>query len=344
MMVRELIGRLVVTTFAVVATSHLADAQPDRPGQGRSVSPAHAPGAVFRDPGLDGGDCAACPELVVIPAGRFTIGVSTRENDRERVPREVRAHAQPQMEIVIERQFALGRHEVTREQYETFVAASGHPTRDGCFVFRRDDASGRWGAQADANANWRDHGFSQRGVEPVVCIDWNDAQAYVQWLARITGQPYRLPSEAEWEYAARAGTQSPRWWGDSANAACAYANVADFAAARAFNWDRNPAEIHMCDDGEAQIAPVGRYPPNPFGLYDMLGNVWEMVEDCWNPGYRGRSRDARPWLAGNCQRRTQRGGSWLNDSWRVRSGTRFWIGIGDRAVNLGFRVARSLPP
>jgi formylglycine-generating enzyme required for sulfatase activity len=342
MVSRSILGALAACAFAAGVAVEGADAQPGRPAP--RVEPGPPPGAVFRDRGPDGGDCLACPEMVVIPPGRFTIGVSARENERERVPREVRGHAQPQVEITIERPFALGRHEVTRDQYEAFVTASGHATTDGCYGFARDDASGRWAARLAPNANWRSHDFSQRGAEPVVCIGWTDATAYVQWLARVTGQPYRLPSEAEWEYAARAGTQSPRWWGELASAACTYANVADLATARAFNWEPNPAEIHMCDDGEAHIAPVGRYPPNPFGLHDMLGNVWEMVEDCWNPGYRGRPRDARPWLAGNCQRRIQRGGSWLNDAWRVRSGTRFWIGTGDRAVNLGFRVARSLPP
>jgi formylglycine-generating enzyme required for sulfatase activity len=297
------------------------------------VTAGQGPGSEFRD-------CPDCPIMTVIPAGQFTMGSLPGETQRRGWPANTGGNERPMHEVTISAPFALGKYEVTRGQFAAFVAATGYQATGGCMQFVR----GGIGVVNRPENSWRNPGFEQRDDEPVLCASWLDARAYVDWLANSSGQPYRLPSEAEWEYAARAGNPGPRWWGELANSACAYANVADLATARAFNWEPNPAEIHMCDDGEAQIAPVGRYPPNPFGLHDMLGNVWEMVEDCWNPGYRGRPRDARPWLAGNCQRRIQRGGSWLNDSWRVRSGTRFWIGAGDRAVNLGFRVARSLPP
>ena len=171
-------------------------------------------------------------------------------------------------------------------------------------------------------------------------MSWEDAQAYVGWLSRESGAEYRLLSEAEWEYAARGGTETARYWGEGETEQCRHANGADAAAKQKYHrWT-----VVECDDGHVHTAPVGSYTRNGFGLSDVLGNVGEWVEDCWNDSYAGAPADGTAWKQGNCYYRVLRGGSWINDPRNRRSANRHWSTTGDRGSNVGFRVARSLTP
>ena len=251
--------------------------------------PTHADGDEFRD-------CPSCPKMVAIPAGTFRMG--SGPDDDEALDRE-----RPRHRVRVGR-FALGRYEVTRREYRAFAEATG------------------------ADDSWRDPGFAQDDRHPVVNVSWRDARAYVQWLSRETGERYRLPSEAEWEYAARGGTTTRRHWGDSSSSQCGYAN----------------GTVASCDDGVERTAPVGSYAPNAFGLSDVLGNVWEWTDDCWHEDYAGEPPDdGRAWTrAGDCGRRVLRGGSWYNLPRSLRSAARPWNLAGTRDAFTGFRVARTL--
>ena len=176
-------------------------------------------------------------------------------------------------------------------------------------------------------------------MRPVINVSWDDAQRYVDWLSGTTGQTYRLLTEAEWEYAARAGTRGPRYWIKQENA-CAYA---------AFTIQGKPStttpwDSFDCDDGYSATAPVGEFQPNAFGLYDMLGNVWEWVEDCFPGSYQGAPIDGKAWVAKYCLFRMSRGGGWYSKPLFVRSANRNWFSPVLRKDYLGFRVARKLTP
>jgi len=278
-----------------------------------------AAGTVFRD-------CADCPEMVVIPPGSVTVG---SPDDGAGTGLEQPPHA-----VAIASAIGVGRYEVTKAQFARFVQQSGHATNGGCFVW-----SGVGYAQ-DASRDWRNPGFAQTDNDPVVCVNWNDAKAYTEWLTAKAGQPYRLPAEAEWEYAARAGSRTLRPWGDDARDACRYANVADLSAMRdvpgTAGW-----LFHECDDKHAYTAPVGSYQANAFGLYDMLGNAWEWTEDCRDEANAVAPANDPDCASGACCRRVLRGGAWVDSPVFVRYDFRFFIGSGDRDFYIGFRVART---
>jgi|SRR5882672_288825 len=278
-------------------------------------------------------DCAHCPEMVVIPAGQFLMGAAPGEEERANLAEEFRNRSQPQRWVKVKR-FSAGKFEVTRGQYRVFAEAAGRNS-DGCFiwsgtVFEMDPAKG-----------WRNPGYAQDDAHPVTCVNWADASDYVTWLSQRTGRKYRLLTEAEWEYAARAGTTTSRFWGDDAGATCDYANGADRSAAArvpgANNW-----HFANCDDRYAYTAPVGSFRPNAFGLYDMLGNVEEWTQDCWNGNYRGAPVDGGAVNAGDCALRSVRGGSWddapigIPVAYRVGSPTTV------RVYRRGFRVAADM--
>jgi len=270
-------------------------------------------------------DCPECPEMVVVPEGGFQMGASMRETgsgDAER-PRHL---------VTIPRPLAVGRHEVTRGQYAVFVRDSGHRSESSCYIW----VGPEWVNQP--GRSWRDPDFAQTDEHPAVCVSWLDARAYVAWLAKKTGKPYRLLSESEWEYAARAGTRTSRFWGDDPGLACDYANVhdADSQQTRRFEW-----EAHECRDGYVETAPVGRFKPNAFGLYDMLGNVWEWVEDCLTVNYIGAPVDGSTRSGDDCARRVYRGGGWSGPA-SVRAATRNGNSPSYRSQLLGFRVALPL--
>jgi formylglycine-generating enzyme len=242
------------------------------------------------------------------------------------------------------RSFALGKYDVTRGEYAAFVREAGYPAGDGC---GHDGA--KWNKQA--GVNWQNPGFNQSDRDPVVCVTWQDARAYISWLnhklhqqAAASGDgPYRLPTEAEWEYAARAGTTTARFWSDGRDHTCDFANGADFTAADVLKLNKGDAEqVFQCNDGHAYTAPVGSFRPNAFGLHDVLGNVFQWTEDCYHQNYDGAPVDGSARTSGECKFRVLRGGSWINHPWVVRSAIRFKSDPDSRYDSGGFRVARAL--
>ena len=238
-------------------------------------------------------DCPECPEMVVVPAGSFMMGSPPGETGRTK-------HEGPRHRVTIPKPFAVGKYEVTFAEWDACVAAGG------CRGHRREDQG--WG----------------RGRRPAINVNWDDAKAYVRWLSRKTGKQYRLLSEAEWEYAARAGKSTRYHWGDDIG--------------------RNRANCDLCGSrwDDNQTAPVGSFPANAFGLHDAHGNVWEWVEDCWNPNYAGAPADGSAWRSGDCYSRVLRGGSWYDLPRFLRSANRNRSGV--RSDDFGFRVARTLDP
>ena len=281
------------------------------------------PGQVFKD-------CDKCPEMVVIPAGQFVMGVAPGEEERENLSKELQGVSQPQHRVEVSR-FAAGKFPVTRAQFKEFVNATGR-NYDGCHVWTGKKVEIRW------SNNWQDPSFVQDERHPVTCVNWDDAIAYVEWLSRKTFKNYRLLSEAEWEYAARAGTKTYRYWGDDGNLSCSYANGADQTAKmelQGLNW-----AVAKCNDGYAYTSPVGSFKPNRFGLYDMLGNVWQWTQDCWNPNYSGAPKDGSAWTKGECRQRILRGGSWENPPLDLRAAVRGGADATQRFYVFGFRIAR----
>lgn len=286
---------------------------------------AAEPGTVFKD-------CADCPEMVVIPAGRFAMGAAPGEEEREAMSADFRGRSEPQHAVNV-RQFSAGKFEVTRGQYRAFAEAAGRGS-DGCFV---------WTAGAfvkDPGKDWRNPGYAQDDTHPVVCVSWEDASAYAGWLSRKTGKAYRLLTEAEWEYAARGGTTAARFWGSDGNMSCSHANGADIATQSqvpgAGDW-----AIANCNDRYAYTAPAGSYRANAFGLHDMLGNVWEWTQDCWNGNYRGAPVDGSAWIAGDCSQHAVRGGSWEDAPVGMRAAYRVGSPAVIRVYIRGFRVAKT---
>lgn len=278
-----------------------------------------AAGTVFRD-------CADCPAMVVIPPGRFSMGSPAGEAGRF-------ADEGPQHAVAIRRAYAAGRYEVTRGQFAAFAQATGYAAA-GCHEWN----GGYW--EKNDALSWRNPGFAQSDDDPVVCVSWQDARAYADWLARRSGKRYRLLTEAQWEYAARAGSAASRPWGEHAAAACGHGNVAD-ASARSGVSGASSWTTHECDDGKAHTAPVGSYQPNAFGLYDMIGNAWEWTEDCWNAGYADAPANGAARLSGDCAQRVLRGGSWFNTPQSARSASRYRSPVDFRFNCYGFRVART---
>ncbi|WP_439534435.1 formylglycine-generating enzyme family protein [Polymorphobacter sp.] len=268
-------------------------------------------------------DCRDCAAIALIPAGRFTMGADRGEPGRPDGP----AHA-----VTIERPFGMAVTEVTNRQFARFVKATGAADAAGCEVWPKDSV-------AFDKARWQDPGYGRepRPDEPVACVSWNDARAYADWLAGVTGKPYRLPSEAEWEYAARAGTTTDFYWGDDPEAGCGFANLYDAAGAGRFSW----ASVR-CNDGAATVAPVGRYKANAFGLHDMIGNVWEWVQDCHVVPYPADHGGQAAVEASPCDRRGVRGGSWMTRPDRNRVTFRGRDPADVRYFMFGFRVARDL--
>jgi formylglycine-generating enzyme required for sulfatase activity len=232
-------------------------------------------------------DCPDCEELVVAPPGEFEMGWADN------------AAEAPVHHVVIARPFAIGRREVTFAQWDLCVAAGA------------------------CKYNPSDHGWG-RGERPVIDVSWDDLKPYIGWLSQKTGQTYRLPSEAEWEYAARAGSETPYWWGPEVGT--------------------GRARCQECGGEQArQTAPVGSFRPNPFGLFDTAGNAAEWVQDCWNPSYRGAApHDGSAWNDGDCTVHVLRGGSFGSKANAVRSSARFRYDEDVRYYANGFRVARDL--
>jgi formylglycine-generating enzyme len=283
-------------------------------------------------------DCPDCPEMVPLPAGTYTMGVPRGEEEREGVPVDLRGRSEPQRRITIAAGLAMARNTVTRGEYAAFVAATGHRTTEGCWSFVNTGTSYEY--EERPGLTWRAPGFQQADEHPAVCVSWEDANAYAAWVSARAGRTYRLPSEAEWEYAARAGTTTSRYWGEAQVAACEFANVADLTLAMALNLDRRPQFTFRCTDRHVFTAPVGSFRPNAFGLNDMLGNVWQWTADCLNPNLDGQLGDGSARTTGDCTSRGMRGGSWSHLPWYVRAGNRARGQAADRYGFGGFRLVR----
>ncbi|HEY1996584.1 SUMF1/EgtB/PvdO family nonheme iron enzyme [Paraburkholderia sp.] len=276
-----------------------ASAAPSRPAPTPAPTPAAAPAPVASAPAAaektvahtstaaENKDCAGCPVMITIPAGSFTMGSST-DDPSERPPHRVS----------INTPFAIGKYEVTIEQWNACVAANA------CPHLSSENNSGK-------SAPARD-------------ISWDDAQSYVKWLSKLTGKAYRLPTEAEWEYADRAGTTTQYWWGDQMR--------------------KGNANCKGCGEPWHQDGPenVGSFAANPYGLYDMNGSVWEWVSDCWHSSYKGAPADGRAWDEPNCDMRVIRGGSWREGADYMLTSTRFKYSGSVRQSQDGMRVAKDL--
>ena len=249
--------------------------------------------------------------MVVVPAGSF-----------ERNHRYGPVHC-----VVIGEPFAVGVKEVTRGEYGRFVRATGHSTGDSCSTYEpsRIYPNDPW--EEREGRDWENPGFEQTDGHPAVCVNWEDAKAYVRWLSDETGEEYRLLSESEWEYAALEGMPATGNWltdgGQCQYAQCRY-------------------EIGVDRTAKNRTESVGSYESNVYGLHDLMGNVWEWVEDCFNEGYAGAPSDGSAWETGDCSQRVVRGGSWEKAPGDLREADRAWITTGDRGSDVGFRVARTL--
>jgi formylglycine-generating enzyme required for sulfatase activity len=269
-------------------------------------------------------ECENCPEMVVVPAGAFTMGA--RENHRHK-------DEAPQHVVTIGRPIAIGKLHVTRDQFAAFVRETGYGASSKCNIREHEFPFGR---VERTDRSWQNPDFWQGGLHPVVCVSWDDARAYIGWLAKKTGKPYRLLSEAEWEYAARGRTQPGAypyfWFGDDDKSKCLYANTFNYA----------------CNDGYEYTSQGGHYEANSFGLYDMAGNAWQWTADCYHDSYDGAPVDGSAWIAGDCSPgRVVRGGSWDRDPSNYGAevygaATRYkYTGAND---SIGFRVARTTAP
>ena len=302
-------------------------------GVSRASSVSLAPGAVFRD-------CPQCPDMVVVPAGQFVMGSTPAESAAARVREADAAREWPAHPVSIPKPFAVGRYEVTRGEYRTFATATGRAEGRGCITW--DQSAGKW--QSVAAASWREPGFPQGDDHPAVCLDLADATAFAQWLSGRTGQRYRLPTEAEWEDVARAGTATMQTWGEGYDPICSQANSSDLTRADVHGGiDEDPTRFLRCRDGFVYTSPVGSFPPNPFGLSDVIGNVWEWVQDCYTETYQGAPVDGSAWSWPDCTRRVVRSGSWYGRVWFQRPAARSREEPAFRAATLGLRVVRELP-
>jgi formylglycine-generating enzyme len=289
-------------------------------------APAAAPPKTFRD-------CPNCPEMVVIPAGSFQMGAAAGENEQFEVPMTEAGRTEPQHRVTI-KPFALGKFDITRGEFAAFAAQTGFRPRPGCQVV----FGNTWTPQP--RASWEEPGYPQIDRDPVVCMNDIEISAYLDWLRQKTGKDYRLPSEAEWEYAQRGGTTTPFYWGDDIRDACAYENIGD----QAYGAKYGIGGPIPCNDGFSDVAPVGSFKPNPFGLYDMAGNTFVLVADCWNETYAGAPTNGSAWTSGDCMRHVSRKASWGNPHpWMFRSANREAEGTLVRRNRVGFRVALSLP-
>ena len=302
------------------------------PATAPAAAPVAAPAAATRpEPPAAGTrfrDCPACPDMVWLPTGAFAMGSPPAEAGRE-------ADEGPQHRVTMAQPLAVAVHEVTKGEFGRFVAATGRATGGSCWTYE----DGEW--EDRTGRSWRSPGYPQDDDHPVVCVSWDEAQAYTAWLGRETGQAYRLPSEAEWEYAARGGTTAARWWSGKAAAACRHANASDETRAEAEGLETADGTAFPCRDGHVHTAPVGRFGANGFALHDVLGNVWEWVADCWNESYDGAPDDGRAWTAGDCGSRAVRGGSWSDEPAYVRSAARYVSEAAERSSEIGFRLART---
>lgn len=261
-------------------------------------------------------DCERCPRLQTIAPGSFDMGA-------EKTDKQASEDEWPRHTVRIARSFAVGVREVSRDEFAAFVEATRHDLGHRCNVMENN----RWGELP--GRNWLDPGYAQTGAHPVVCVSWQDAQAYVHWLSERTGKRYRLPSEAEWEYVARKGLLGAQAIShDMANYGAETDAFAPFAAGR---------------DRWLQTAPGGSFPADTLGLYDVRGNVWEWLEDCYHQDYAGAPADGSARTdCSMADHRAVRGGGFGDAAKLLRPSSRLRAPLAERYFSLGFRVARDL--
>ena len=314
---------IAVSLAALIAAAaffalHEATPKPSAPPAAPAIATAPlapAPGQLFRD-------CPTCPLMKVLAAGDFQQGTPAGT--------DTLAFEMPQHKVTLAHTFAAGVYDVTVGEYSEFVAATGVGA-NSCATY-----DGAW--RVNPSVSWRNAIESQTASHPVSCVSWQEAKDYAAWLSHTTHQTYRLPSASEWEYAARAGSAAQVLWTTPAEA-CSYANVADQTAARHFQgWKALP-----CADGFVQSAPVGSFKANAFGLYDMLGNVFQWTEDCWADNYQGAPIDGSAQSAGDCTQHELRGGSWFTQPDFVRISYRNRFDANYRSTSIGFRLIREIP-
>lgn len=270
-------------------------------------------GQVFRD-------CATCPLMRVLPAGNLLQGSMSDVSE------------QPPHEVAIAAPIAFATREVTIGEFEEFADATQLQTQ-GCNVH---DGEWRW----REDLNWESLDDGRTTMHPVGCISWDDAVAYAAWLSQKVGHTYRLPSASEWEYAASAGASPATALAGDVASACKQANVADQAAAQQYpGWN-----VLACNDRYVQSAPVGTFAPNAFGLHDMIGNMFEWVQDCWSDSYQGAPGDGSARLEGDCASREMRGGSWFTSPDYLRASYRNRFAHDYRSSSVGFRIVREIHP
>ncbi|MBV8660285.1 MAG: formylglycine-generating enzyme family protein [Burkholderiales bacterium] len=281
------------------------------------------------------------PPMVTIPAGEFMMGTNVDPvGDGLHNPLETPVHR------VHLRTFRLARYATTVGQFREFVKATGYKTGDECWQWTRADADGE--NLKVAQGNWQTPAYAPSDFHPVMCVSWDDAQAYIAWLSRETGKRYRLPSEAEWEYAARAGSKTRYPFGDDPAQLCRYANVFDQTGHTAFQRDIGVDwKPIACDDGAEYTTVVGSYEPNTWGLYDMLGNVGQWTADCEHPDYKGAPDDGAAWTkncaAGDETMYITRGSNYGSGPLSSRPTTRAHAGQSNRSsLGEGFRIAEDL--
>lgn len=295
------------------------------------------------------------PKVTLIPAGQFMMGSSDDEIGRY-------INEGPQHLVKIARPFLLGTTEVSVAQFRHFVEMTGYKTdgerNSGSFLRDARAERGKWRLKQEVNWRFDHEGKLSRDDNPVVHVSWNDAQAYLGWLSEETAEHYRLPSEAELEYANRAGSPEPYWWGEGTPSQ-KIANIrgdGDETVADPLTWKHTgqergfllqageglPVTFKNYSDGFHGLAPVANFSSNPFGLFDTAGNVWEWVQDCWHFNYKNAPVDGSAWVEEKCDQRVVRGGSFYCFPTHVRSANRWsrWPEL--RNMYIGFRVARDL--
>lgn len=273
-------------------------------------------------------DCEHCPAMIPIPLGKFAMGDLIGDGRDDEKPVQL---------VSIESPFAISKYPITVESFQHFIDATKYVTQA-----EKNKNEGCWGVKKDLSIgwlpteNWKNNRLNQDKNHPVVCVSWHDAQAYIQWLTAQTGHTYRLPTEAEWEYSARAGSETKYFYGNNDNHVCQYINHADYQMIKAWSAD---TAVSTCDDGYLTSSPVGEFPANRFGLYDAYGNVWEWVMDCYKPNLHGISQKSKD---EECSIRTLRGASWGSKPVGITSSYRNNDKDDARTVDYGFRVAREL--
>lgn len=293
----------------------VAGGMPETP---RPAPAASTPGEIIKD-------CAACPQMTVLSRGEFQQGAP--DDDPDATPLE-----RPYHHVRIDYPIAVSTADITVDDFKRFVEATGRDM-NGCDIY-----DGDW--RHRASAGWEQPGFTQTARHPVVCVSWNDAVAYAEWLSKSTNQKYRLPSASEWEYSARAGSSTARPWKSDGAEACAGANVADRAAERRYpGW-----QVFPCDDGFVFTAPVGSFGSNGFGLSDVMGNVMVWTEDCWVADYADAPNDGRARKSPACSEHEVRGGSWFSPPPFVRASYRNHFKADYRTSSLGIRLVREIQP